>query len=201
LTQGVLTLVPRSPIPAKQDHARAFLARYEALRAYSLRLTNQNRSLADDLVQDAYIQFTVAQPDLERIQNLDGYLAVLVRHLHISSIRRTAAHRFAHVPIHDDDSAELAWALARNDDAGRARDGLIAICEYACARKDTSKAASVLILRFFHGFYPPEIARILRAPLEWCTTGYGRHARRFGRSSTNQAASTPRATFLPNSVR
>src|SRR5260370_1319994 len=36
------------------------------------------------------------------------------------------------------------------------------ICEYAVLRKTTSKAASVLILRFFHGYYPNEIAQILR---------------------------------------
>ncbi len=42
------------------------------------------------------------------------------------------------------------------------QDELRRICEYACARKDTSKAGAVLILRFFHGYYPEEIAKVLR---------------------------------------
>src|SRR5260370_21840678 len=36
------------------------------------------------------------------------------------------------------------------------------ICEYAVLRKASSKAAGVLILRFFYGYYPNEIAQILR---------------------------------------
>jgi len=33
---------------------------------------------------------------------------------------------------------------------------------YACTRKETSKAGSVLILRFFHGYYPSEITKVIR---------------------------------------
>ncbi len=40
------------------------------------------------------------------------------------------------------------------------------ICQYACARKATANAASVLILRFFHGYYPSEIAKVLRNTCE-----------------------------------
>jgi len=31
------------------------------------------------------------------------------------------------------------------------REELWQACEYACARKETSRAGSVMILRFFHG--------------------------------------------------
>src|SRR5262249_27046734 len=37
------------------------------------------------------------------------------------------------------------------------------ICTYACSRKETSRAGSVLILRFFHDYYPTEIAQVLRS--------------------------------------
>jgi len=39
---------------------------------------------------------------------------------------------------------------------------LRSICEYACIRKETSKAGSILLLRFFHGYYPTETAQVLR---------------------------------------
>jgi DNA-directed RNA polymerase specialized sigma24 family protein len=39
---------------------------------------------------------------------------------------------------------------------------LRSICEYACIRKETSKARSILLLRFFHGYYPTETAQVLR---------------------------------------
>jgi DNA-directed RNA polymerase specialized sigma24 family protein len=31
-------------------------------------------------------------------------------------------------------------------------------------RKETSKAGSVLLLRFFRGYYPSELAQVLRTP-------------------------------------
>src|SRR5262249_55647294 len=43
------------------------------------------------------------------------------------------------------------------------QDELRRICHYACVRKESSKSASVLILRFFHGYYPSEIVQILRS--------------------------------------
>jgi hypothetical protein len=39
---------------------------------------------------------------------------------------------------------------------------LLRICDYACERKQTSRSASVLILRFFLAYFPSEIARILK---------------------------------------
>ena len=36
------------------------------------------------------------------------------------------------------------------------------VCEYVAERKETSKAGSVLILRFFHNYFPAEIASSLR---------------------------------------
>jgi hypothetical protein len=42
------------------------------------------------------------------------------------------------------------------------QDELRSICEYACIRKETSKAGSVLLLRFFHGYYQSETGQVLR---------------------------------------
>ena len=39
---------------------------------------------------------------------------------------------------------------------------LACVCRYACLRKGSSKAGSILILRFFHGYFPSEIAQIAR---------------------------------------
>jgi len=37
-------------------------------------------------------------------------------------------------------------------------------CDFACHRKELSSALSILILRFFHGYYPGEICVLLGAP-------------------------------------
>src|SRR5256886_14630579 len=65
-------------------HEEVFLARYGKLRSWALQLTEHDRERAEDLVHDAYIQFTFAQPDLDAINNLNGYLYSLLRNLHLS---------------------------------------------------------------------------------------------------------------------
>jgi DNA-directed RNA polymerase specialized sigma24 family protein len=163
VTPKLLRLVRREPPKPEDEHGSAFIARYRALHAYAIRVVGRDRGRADDLVQDAYIQFTLTRPDLERIASVDGYLRTLIRNLHVSWIRRTTGQRFEHVAIQDYDSAELALTLAPHEHLARVRHDLIRVCEYGCLRKETTKTASVLLLRFFHGFYPGEIAAILRA--------------------------------------
>lgn len=163
MTHRLLSLVHRGAATADHEHERAFLARYDALRAYARRLAAYDHSLADDLIQDAYIQFTLTRPALESIVSLDAYLTALIRNLHISWIRRSATQRLRHVAIEDYESAELAMALTESEDQHEIRRNLVRVCEYGCLRKDRSKAAGVLLLRFFHGFYPAEIAEILRS--------------------------------------
>jgi DNA-directed RNA polymerase specialized sigma24 family protein len=144
------------------DHERLFIERFGRLRAAAMRLTSGHRDRAEELVQDAFIQFTLTSPDLEGVQNLDAYLYGVLRKLHLSQARRAA--RAPEVPLDAVDYDLGEWSLRQAD--ARARRHVIgelaAVCAYACERKRTSKAASVLILRFFHGFYPGEIARILR---------------------------------------
>lgn len=163
MTHRLLSLVQRGAASAGDDHERAFLSRYGSLRAYAGRLVGHDRSLADDLIQDAYIQFALTRPELEAIVSLDAYLTALVRNLHVSWIRRTATQRARHIAIEDYESADLALALSGPQQRDEIRSSLIRVCEYGCVRKERSKAASVLLLRFFHGFYPAEIARILRS--------------------------------------
>jgi DNA-directed RNA polymerase specialized sigma24 family protein len=144
-------------------HEDLFLERYERLLVWALRLSGQDRGLARDLVHDAFIQFTFTRPDLRAIDNLDGYLYGVLRHLHLSYLRRATRHVFQPLSVIEYDSA--AVSLRALDAAAQAQihDALRQVCSYACARKRSSKAGGVLILRFFHGYYPSEIARIILA--------------------------------------
>jgi DNA-directed RNA polymerase specialized sigma24 family protein len=144
-------------------HEDLFLERYERLLVCALRLSGQDRGLARDLVHDAFIQFTFTRPDLGAIDNLDGYLYGVLRHLHLSYLRRATRHVFQPLSVIEYDSA--AVGLRALDAAAQAQihDALRHVCSYACARKQSSKAGGVLILRFFHGYYPSEIARIILA--------------------------------------
>jgi RNA polymerase sigma factor (sigma-70 family) len=158
------------PSELQRDEARhedVFLARYRLMRAWALRLSGGDAARAEDLVHDAFVQFTFARPDLSRVGNLDGYLYRMLRNLHISQTRR-ARRRHEDAPaVVEYDSAEFALRAATDPrDLVRVQDDLRQVCHYACLRKETSKAGSVLILRFMHGYYPGEIARVLRSSRE-----------------------------------
>jgi DNA-directed RNA polymerase specialized sigma24 family protein len=141
------------------SHEEVFLARYGPLRAWALRLTGGDAARAEDLVHDAFVQFTFARPDLARVQNLDGYLYQMLRNLNISQIRRAGRRRGDEPSVFEYDSAEFVLRAADPRDLIRVQDDLRQVCHYACVRKESSKAGSVLILRFMHGYYPVEIAR------------------------------------------
>lgn len=155
------------PQPSQKTAARPqvsreelFLARYAELRGWAQRLTSGDRARAEDLVQDAYVHFTAARPDLSRVENLDGYLYAMLRNLNTSQLRRAARLRDRALPVVEYESAVVAARAADPRDLVRVQDELRACCRYACARKGTSKAGSVLALRFFHGYYPREIAAV-----------------------------------------
>jgi DNA-directed RNA polymerase specialized sigma24 family protein len=158
-----ISIVRRSPSRAA-SHPDLFLERYDALLVVARRLVGDDRMLAEDLVHDAYVQFVLSQPDLARIEHLDAYLAGIVRNLHFSRLRRQRRQTQHDLTLLDFDSAELALRVGGLRHL-EARDALARTCAYVLARKDDSRAASVLALRFFIGFYPTEIARLARTPV------------------------------------
>jgi RNA polymerase sigma factor (sigma-70 family) len=145
--------------PHSASHEDAFADRYARLLAWAKRLTEGDRLAAEDLVHDAFVNFTLSRPKLDAIQNLDGYLFTSLRHLHLANVRRGRRRADSQLPLIEYDSALDALGAQW---AGRAHEELTTICHYACLRRQSSKAASVLILRFFHGYALAEIARVLR---------------------------------------
>src|SRR5215813_4926430 len=152
-------LRPVKPSPSPDD---LFIERYAWLLGRALQLTGGDRHLAEDLVHDAFIQFTLKRPDLGTIENIEGYLHRVLRNMYLSSVRRATHVQDRTISLADYDSAEMGLRGAGSRDQVQIREELLKICEYACLRKETSKVASVLILRFFHGYYPGEIAQVLR---------------------------------------
>src|SRR5260370_12108433 len=155
-------LRPRA-VDRAANHEDLFIQRYEWLLNWALRLTGNDRGRAEDLLHDAFIQFTFTRPDLDSIQNLEGYLYGMLRYLHLSQVRRAARSPLRQLSVVDYDSAEIGLRINDPRDQIQVQDELRSVCHYACTRKQTSKAGSVLILRFFHGYYPSEIAKVLCA--------------------------------------
>ena len=159
-------LEPSEVTRPQESHEEVFLARYGPLRAWALRLTGGDAARAEDLVHDVFVQFTFARPDLARVRNVDGYLYQMLRNLNISQARRAGRRREDAPAVFEYDSAEFVLRAADPRDLIRVQDDLRQVCHYACLRKETSKAGSVLILRFMHGYYPAEIASFTRSTRE-----------------------------------
>lgn len=148
----------------KHDREQLFISRYTTLREWALKLTDRNEGEAEDLLHDTFIHFTLSKTRIDEIQNLDGYLYTMLRNLRLSQARRLARTPLGNLTLIDYDSAEDGLNSVDPRDRIKGQDELRAICHYACLRKQTSKCGGVLILRFFHGYYPNEIAQILKSP-------------------------------------
>ncbi len=153
-------------VAAQPDEKREqlFTERYESLLAWAMRLTNQQRDAAEDLVQDAFVQFMLGRTRLEEIENIDGYLRRMLRYMHVSRMSRSAQHLHeTALSVADYDSCRLGWTAIEPPRRMQASEELHQICAYACSRKESSRAGSVLILRFFHEYFPTEIAGVLNS--------------------------------------
>src|SRR5260370_6555678 len=145
------------------NYRELFVARYDQLLAWALQLAQGDRTLAEDLLHDLYVLFNIHEPEIDPAQNVDGYLYTCLRNLYLSQIRRTARNRFQQLSIIEYESAKTGLRATDSRAQIEVQDELRRICQYACARKNTSRAGSVLILRFFHGYYPSEITQVLRS--------------------------------------
>ena len=147
-----------------EKRERLFTERYESLLAWAMRLTNQQRESAEDLVQDAFVQFMLGRTRLEEIENIEGYLRRMLRYMHLARMSRSAQHLHeSALSVADYDSCRLSWTAIEPPRRVQASEELHQICAYACSRKESSRAGSVLILRFFHEYFPTEIAAVLNS--------------------------------------
>jgi RNA polymerase sigma factor (sigma-70 family) len=175
-------------------HEDLFLARYERLLAWAAQLTDHDSQRAEDLVHDVFVKFALSQPDLRQIENLDGYLYTALRNTYRSQIRRAGYDPSRRLGLLDYDSAELGLRAAEPRQTLDAREELRLICQYACLRKESAKAAGVLILRYFLGYFPGEIALILRSERQAVA-----EALRVARAEARAYVRDPRAIRFPSS--
>jgi RNA polymerase sigma factor (sigma-70 family) len=161
-----------------------FTDRYASLRVWAMYLTH-HQSTADDLVHDLYVQWMLGRTRLEEIENIDGYLRTMLRNMHFSRMSRAAQRpQETALSIADYDSSQLGWSAIEPSRRMQASEELHQICAYACFRKESSKASSVLILRFFHNYFPSEIASVLNSSRN-CVDQWQRLARREAKSFMN----------------
>jgi DNA-directed RNA polymerase specialized sigma24 family protein len=138
---------------------------YGKLRKWGVILTRGDTGMAQEIVHDLCLYFTVVKPDLSQVENLDGYLYTSLRHIYLSALARSSREAVQFVSIADFDSIQFALNPSTTDNLLERQNELRRICSYSVWRKDSSKSASYFILHFFHGYARREIAEIARLPI------------------------------------
>jgi RNA polymerase sigma factor (sigma-70 family) len=138
----------------------AFIEHYDWLMSWALHLTH-DRARAEDLVQEVFAAFALAHTDLSAVQNMRGYLYRTLRNIHVSEVRLAGRSHDHSRSIVEYSVAEAALAATDPYAIFYTQDQLRRVCQYACIRKQSSRAGSVLILRYFHGYLPSEIAQVV----------------------------------------
>jgi DNA-directed RNA polymerase specialized sigma24 family protein len=165
-----------------QERALLFTERYDVLFAWALHLTKNKREEAEDLVHDAFVQFVMGRTRLEEIENIDGYLRRMLHYMSFSRTNRSEQHLHeSTLSIADGEFHRLGCTTIQPPRHMQALEELHQICAYACWRKESSRAGSVLILRFFHDYLPSEIAAVLNTTRH-CADQWQRLARQEARN-------------------
>jgi RNA polymerase sigma factor (sigma-70 family) len=138
------------------------LGYYPRLIEWALQLTRRDRTQAEDLVQELFLRFARFNTRPEQIQNIENYLFLVIRNLHYAQLRRAKTSAIDALAIEGDETLERRLRASNQSELISVRDDLGRICDYLCERKNTSRSASILLLRYFHGYFPSEVIKLLQ---------------------------------------
>jgi DNA-directed RNA polymerase specialized sigma24 family protein len=137
-----------------------FAEKYYWLLKWGLHFAQGDQAEAEDMVQDAFVRFVVSESELKDPERIEPLLYTYLRSVHLSHIRRLQRHPVQSLPLVDFDSIHLAIRETPSVDPIEVQDSLRRIVAYLVWRKERAKSASILLLRFFHGYRKHEIMRI-----------------------------------------
>lgn len=154
-----------SILGSRPDAEKIVAENYGQLLEWAKLLTRGDIHKAQDIVQDLYLHFALAKPDLSNIKKLDGYLYISLKHLYLSMLARSSREAMRVVSLEDFDSVEFAVEMHREGDLLQRQNDLRRLCFYSVWRKEQSKGFCYFILHFFHGYYRHEISDLARVPI------------------------------------
>ena len=144
-----------------RSQEEAFIQHYRWLIRWALQFSNNDLARAEDLVQEVFVQFAFSHTDLSAVQNIPAYLYTTLRNTHVSEVRMAGRSHVQSLSIVEYSVADAALGASDPHVLYQTHEQLRRVCQYACARKQSSRAGSVLILRFFYGYHLSEVAEVL----------------------------------------
>jgi RNA polymerase sigma factor (sigma-70 family) len=150
-----------SPTHASLTPASVFEMKYGWLMRWALHFTRHDEGAAEDLVQDAFLRLMVYWPKLkDNVEQVEPFLYSTLRYAYLMKSRRDRRFNFQDLSPIEFDDLHLSLREEKGLDPADVQNDLRRIVMYLCWRKQSAKSASILLLRFFHGYFPDEIARI-----------------------------------------
>ena len=137
-----------------------FVEKYEWLMRWALHFAQGERTTAEDMVQDTFVRFAISHPEFEHIENAEALLYTYLKHVHLEHLHRTQKYPLQNLSIDEFDSLHAGLRQSPSVPPLDIQNTLRRVLAYLCWRKESTKAASILILRFFYGFFPEEIMQI-----------------------------------------
>lgn len=154
-------MVPKRALTTSVSLTEAIEKDYAKILGWAKRITKNDPHAAEDLVQDLALKsLTTALP--ADISNFESYLYRSLLNAHISRARKQTLRRESQF-----DTAMLSDTTRLSSDprlTHSVRDQLIEICHFASMRKETSIGASIVLLRYFHGYFTAEVVKLLKRP-------------------------------------
>ena len=150
----------RNSIPEPRTPADLFMSRYKWLSRWAMQFARNDRATAEDLIQDTYLRFSQANLKIEDIRDAEALLYTYLEYVHLAHLREVARHSFTSLAEAKLDALALGLPTGPDVDRIETQNVLRRIAAYVAWRKQTSKSASIVALRFFHGYLPEEIAHI-----------------------------------------
>jgi RNA polymerase sigma factor (sigma-70 family) len=155
-----------------RDRQRTLQAVFESQYAWLLRwamhFTGNDRAAAEDLVQETFVRLLLAWDTLRDLDDLEPLLYSYLRYTHLSEQRNSQRQALARLSSADFDTLAVTLRsasirTAQNLDQIEVQNELRSILDFLLWRKQSARFASMFLLRFFHGYFPEEIASICLA--------------------------------------
>jgi DNA-directed RNA polymerase specialized sigma24 family protein len=138
-------------------------AKYPWLLEWALRFSENDRSAAEDLVQECLVRVLSMRPALSDLDHIEPLLYAHLRYAFLTERRRAFSESSRSLDIIDFDTFLAGLRVSAPPDEIDAQNDLLRILNFLLWRRRTAKFASIFLLRFFYGFTPQEIAGICLA--------------------------------------
>jgi DNA-directed RNA polymerase specialized sigma24 family protein len=154
-------LVRRQPGQSSEPSLESvFSAKYPWVLRWALHFAQNDRAIAEDLVQETFVRILSIRDTLTDLENIEPLLFTHLRFAYLTERRRGRSYAFQSLSVADFDTLAIGLRASGYLDQIEMQNELRGILSFLLWRRRSAKFASIFLLRFFHGFVPEEIAAI-----------------------------------------